>query len=334
MKDYNSIILPPINGPQQEPPVSNQKPTVLLPLPTSNSSLWDYKVNNGKPAPHYIHNQDEVKAESLKRLRSVSNLGSESSFSSGYYNNYNNNYNNTYSRNIHSPLPVTLNSFSNDKMLDAHPVLPPLVSKPSPLSSPSSQGRTSSLPSNSTTPLSRNHSLNDFKVTSQDSRVTKPRKKKQCPECRLFFSNLSTHKSTHLPTTNRPFQCRVCSRGFSRSNDLFRHEKRHWKELGNGTEDAYKCPFSVALLREQRIAQGLPIHDLKDELPCHSSGIFSRCDTYKNHLKALHFEYPPGTKKKFRNGMHGKCKKCGQGFQNVDDWLNNHIETGQCGYKF
>ncbi|ONH64982.1 Transcriptional regulator STP4 [Cyberlindnera fabianii] len=39
----------------------------------------------------------------------------------------------------------------------------------------------------------------------------------------------------------------VCGRGFSRSNDLFRHNKRHWRETGL-EQGAYKCPFNTVLL--------------------------------------------------------------------------------------
>lgn len=66
------------------------------------------------------------------------------------------------------------------------------------------------------------------------------------------------------------------------------------------------------------------------EPACHQTGGFSRCDTYKNHLKAMHFEYPPGTKKRDRSGMHGKCRGCGETFDNADEWIVQHIETGAC----
>lgn len=66
------------------------------------------------------------------------------------------------------------------------------------------------------------------------------------------------------------------------------------------------------------------------EPSCHQNGGFSRCDTYKNHLKAMHFEYPPGTKKSQRNGVAGKCKACGEPFNSSDQWISEHVEPSQC----
>lgn len=142
----------------------------------------------------------------------------------------------------------------------------------------------------------------------------KPRKKRQCPECHLYFSNLATHKSTHLKPTSRPHVCKLCHRGFARPNDLFRHFKCHWKEMGTDNGQ-FRCPFKDG-----------PHGDHC----CHSLGIFSRCDTYKNHLKAIHFQYPSGTKKNQRNLVPGSCRLCQAQFRNVDEWINTHIDTHQC----
>lgn len=177
-----------------------------------------------------------------------------------------------------------------------------------------------------------------------------PRKKKQCPICGLFFSNLSTHKSTHLSPETRPFKCEVCSRGFARSNDLIRHKKLHWKDdLNQESMDfveklkclhqlkgTYKCPFNSNLIDLDLELKGSGKSNA--ELPfetsnCHSTGVFSRCDTFKNHLKALHFEYPPGTKKKDRGKVAGHCKHCGKKFANIDLWLKEHVGK-ECGYNF
>ncbi|KAH3672339.1 hypothetical protein WICMUC_004311 [Wickerhamomyces mucosus] len=155
---------------------------------------------------------------------------------------------------------------------------------------------------------------------------SKPRKKKECPTCHQYFSNLSTHKSIHINPLNRPFLCDICNRGFARSNDLLRHAKCHWRE--NGLEEGtYKCPFSSILNRKYN-------RENSKEAPCHPTGIFSRCDTYKNHLKALHFQYPPGTKKSFRSKSNGNCKKCGKAFNSVQEWLDNHVAKGFCGYEY
>ncbi|CAI5756550.1 unnamed protein product [Candida verbasci] len=153
----------------------------------------------------------------------------------------------------------------------------------------------------------------------------KPRKKRQCPECKLYFSNLATHKSTHLKPTNRPHICKYCQRGFARPNDLFRHVKCHWKEIG--IDNQFRCPFKN--IQQHDGARNIPIGP---DHCCHNTGIFSRCDTFKNHLKAIHFQYPNGTKKDQRTKVSGKCRICQADFQNVDDWMHNHIEKNLCPY--
>lgn len=144
----------------------------------------------------------------------------------------------------------------------------------------------------------------------------KPRKKRQCPECHLYFSNLATHRSTHLKPTLRPHVCKLCQRGFARPNDLFRHFKRHWKEIG-ADNGQFRCPFK---------------NGPHGDHCCHTLGIFSRCDTYKNHLKAIHFQYPGGTRKSQRNQVPGTCRLCQAQFRNVDEWIATHIDTHQCPY--
>ncbi|KAI3404720.2 STP4 [Candida oxycetoniae] len=150
-------------------------------------------------------------------------------------------------------------------------------------------------------------------LSPESKKNWKPRKKRQCSECKLYFSNLATHKSTHLKPTNRPHICEYCQRGFARPNDLFRHTKCHWKEIGSD-KGQFKCPF-----KSQSNSQC-----------CHNTGIFSRCDTFKNHLKAIHFQYPNGTKKEQRSKVKGKCRLCQQEFENVDDWIKNHINSKSC----
>lgn len=160
---------------------------------------------------------------------------------------------------------------------------------------------------------------------TQTKKNWKPRKKRQCPECKLYFSNLATHKSTHLKPNNRPHICKYCERGFARPNDLFRHVKCHWKEIGSD-KGQFKCPFKNIQTGDEQPHQQGPDHC------CHNTGIFSRCDTFKNHLKAIHFQYPNGTKKEQRNQVSGKCRMCQTEFKNVDDWMHNHIETDLCPY--
>lgn len=240
---------------------------------------------------------------------------------------------------------------------------------------------TNSIPSlstllNSTTPSSvtspdvsgaENHS--DIIVIPKRARKgskSKISKRKECPICHNYYANLNTHKSTHLNPENRPHKCSKCNRGFSRSNDLIRHKKRHWKDKFVSTErivneptdnenfikrqislkneqlvslyqieGAYKCPFNSTLIKLDT-----DLHPERSNRPipsgsynCHQTGVFSRCDTYKNHLKALHFEYPPKTRKEDRAIVPGRCKHCGKAFQNVDIWLNEHVNK-ECGYSY
>ncbi|KAJ8100713.1 hypothetical protein POJ06DRAFT_253501 [Lipomyces tetrasporus] len=131
-------------------------------------------------------------------------------------------------------------------------------------------------------------------------------RKQQCHECNGWYSNLAAHCATHLSYASRPHSCTICGRGFSRPNDLLRHQKSHQGDA------PFCCPFHAADPR------------------CHPSGGFSRCDTYKNHLKAMHFDYPVGTKKKERQGAGGKCKACLMEFENADEWVSAHVESGQC----
>lgn len=200
-------------------------------------------------------------------------------------------------------------------------------------------------------------------ISATTNKLTKPRKKKQCPICFNFYANLSTHKSTHLTPEDRPHRCPICQRGFARNNDLIRHKKRHWKdeimskvknEHGDDEENSkseplshyeqlkslhqikgtFKCPFNSTLIQLDMEMYPYKSKPLNFETSsCHQTGVFSRCDTYKNHLKALHFEYPPGTKKKDRNVMPGRCKHCGLKFQNVDTWINDHVGK-VCGYTY
>ena len=213
----------------------------------------------------------------------------------------------------------------------------------------------------------------ELRSPTASAKVSKPRRKKECPICHNMYANLSTHKSTHLTPENRPHRCPVCERGFARNNDLIRHKKRHWRD-GAGEDAAasvpaeaptdssvsppaggdtlsqaapaaslkslhqikgtFKCPYNAALIRLDMEVYPHKAHPLPFETSaCHQTGVFSRCDTYKNHLKALHFEYPPGTKKKDRGIVPGRCKHCGDKFENVDIWLNKHVGKA-CGYSY
>ncbi|PRT56610.1 Transcriptional regulator STP4 [Wickerhamiella sorbophila] len=144
------------------------------------------------------------------------------------------------------------------------------------------------------------------------------RPRRKCDICNGYFGNLSTHKSVHISKDFRSHICFVCGRKFSRTTDLSRHEQLH-----RGA--AYKCPLYCE--------KPLPadVQSVLNILPsCHQNGCFTRGDTYKNHLKSMHFEYPSGTRKADRRASRGNCQACGQMFDNADIWMSSHIETGIC----
>ncbi|QLG72843.1 hypothetical protein HG535_0D05520 [Zygotorulaspora mrakii] len=106
------------------------------------------------------------------------------------------------------------------------------------------------------------------------------------------------------------YVCHYCDAKFRIRGYLTRHIKKH------AIRKAYHCPFYNS--------------DAPPESRCHNSGGFSRRDTYKTHLKARHFIYPKGVKPQDRNKSSGHCSQCGQYFENTDQWVEQHIETGEC----
>ena len=116
-------------------------------------------------------------------------------------------------------------------------------------------------------------------------------------------------KSTILETGG-PFVCHYCDASFRMRGYLTRHIKKH------AIEKAYKCPFFKK--------------DAPPELRCHNSGGFSRRDTYKTHLKSRHLLYPKGVRPQDRNKSSGHCGQCGEFFANIENWVEQHIESGDC----
>lgn len=125
-------------------------------------------------------------------------------------------------------------------------------------------------------------------------------------------SNSTTGKSDGADGTDDEglFVCHYCDARFKIRGYLTRHIKKH------AIQKAYHCPFFVG--------------DAPPELRCHNSGGFSRRDTYKTHLRTRHFIYPKGIKPSERNKSAGNCGQCGQGFENTDKWVEQHIESGEC----
>ncbi|ODQ63397.1 hypothetical protein NADFUDRAFT_48255 [Nadsonia fulvescens var. elongata DSM 6958] len=131
---------------------------------------------------------------------------------------------------------------------------------------------------------------------------------------------------SHDHSGTKPHVCQDCQKGFLRLNDLIRHERSH-KEVAQ-----YYCPFYYdAYPNETNLTSAATDSVAKRQFcKCHQTGGFSRCDTFKNHLKSIHFVYPLGTKKKDRAGQSGVCKACDMKFENVNAWLVKHVENNQC----
>lgn len=123
-------------------------------------------------------------------------------------------------------------------------------------------------------------------------------------------TNTALQEKSSMLETGGPFVCHYCDASFRMRGYLTRHIKKH------AIEKAYKCPFFSK--------------DAPPELRCHNSGGFSRRDTYKTHLKARHLLYPKGVRPQDRNKSSGHCAQCGEFSQNIENWVEQHIESGDC----
>lgn len=124
------------------------------------------------------------------------------------------------------------------------------------------------------------------------------------------------------------FECPHCNSHFKVKGYLTRHLKKH------SSSKAFHCPFYQDSSPPPPPPEG-ESHRSSSSAPqagtkCHPTGGFSRRDTFKTHLKALHFIYPPGTKSTERSHLSGRCAGCFQFFENNTQWLVQHIETGLC----
>ena len=319
-------------------------------------------ISGAMPGPGVLHMQPQVQAQTQSRNDSISSSPSVSSFvpsrndsnvsSLLEHGNYNTN-----------SIPSLSTMLHGGNGLGGRPasrVTSPELSA----AETSSDSLVSLMPQQGQLLHGTKQRSSSMSSTGSKSKVSK---RKECPMCHKYFANLNTHKSTHLTPENRPHKCPTCHRGFSRSNDLIRHKKRHWKDKFASTdkivsqptdnesfikrqislkneqlmslyqiEGAYKCPYNSALIKlDGEMHPNEPVYGAlpPDTYNCHPTGVFSRCDTFKNHLKALHFEYPPKTKKEDRHVVPGRCKHCHMEFRNVDAWLNDHVGK-TCGYKY
>ncbi|CAX42961.1 proteolytically activated transcription factor, putative [Candida dubliniensis CD36] len=116
--------------------------------------------------------------------------------------------------------------------------------------------------------------------------------------------------TTKNGTIENRFDCPSCDASFKVKGYLTRHLKKH------STNKAFECPFF----------DNHGVYGSK----CHPTGGFSRRDTFKVHLRALHFIYPAGVKANQRSSFSGRCAGCFQFFDSNSEWLENHIEAGKC----
>lgn len=131
----------------------------------------------------------------------------------------------------------------------------------------------------------------------------------------------SAEKKRCDDASDAKYKCHFCTAKFKVKGYLTRHLKKH------NLAKAFVCPFYQELSnRECNPSKKNVISGTK----CHPTGGFSRRDTYKTHLKALHFIYPPGTKSSERNSIGGNCAGCFLYFENNLRWLEDHIEKGAC----
>lgn len=150
-------------------------------------------------------------------------------------------------------------------------------------------------------------------IHSPRSSIVKLDKDQENPKKRKSSSLIPITKKMKEDSETLKFECSFCSARFRVKSYLTRHLKKHQ------TFKAFKCPF----YHENPDANG-------KGTKCHPTGGFSRRDTYKTHLKALHFIYPPCTKSTERSMMGGRCAGCFAHFDNNVEWLENHIEKGKC----
>lgn len=115
------------------------------------------------------------------------------------------------------------------------------------------------------------------------------------------------------------FVCPHCDAAFRVRSYLTRHLRKHTNA------NAFVCPFFQDEEGEEDFACSGKV-----SAKCHPTGGFSRKDTFKTHLKALHFIYPPRTRSKERPTLGGRCAGCFEYFDTNSIWFKEHIEPKVC----
>ncbi|AQZ13540.1 STP4 (YDL048C) and STP3 (YLR375W) [Zygosaccharomyces parabailii] len=188
--------------------------------------------------------------------------------------------------------------------------------------------------------------------THKSTHLTPENRPHKCPVCQRGFArnnDLVRHKKRHwkdeiveINAATHGAHGAAASSSSSLSSPESSDDHHHLPHLDERDQlrslhqikGTFKCPFNSSLIQLDMEVYPYKSKPLGFETSnCHQTGVFSRCDTFKNHLKALHFEYPPGTKKRDRSVVPGRCKHCGLRFPNVDVWLNEHVGKA-CGYAY
>ncbi|GAV52319.1 hypothetical protein ZYGR_0AG03100 [Zygosaccharomyces rouxii] len=183
--------------------------------------------------------------------------------------------------------------------------------------------------------------------THRSTHLTPENRPHKCPICQRGFArnnDLIRHKKRHwkdeiveISSHSNSSSLTSSDSSDSLENSTIPHhhlDERDQLRSLHQIKGTFKCPFNSSLIQLDMEIYPYKSKPLGFETSnYHQTGVFSRCDTFKNHLKALHFEYPPGTKKRDRSVVPGRCKHCGLRFSNVDLWLNEHIGK-TCGYTY
>ena len=166
--------------------------------------------------------------------------------------------------------------------------------------------------------------LDEFKIHPQptikqqlspaDSNESLPKDSSITPAS-ISDSPLHSETESTVANANQLFKCPDCDAEFRVRGYLTRHMKKH------STKKAYTCPFHD---------KSIYVDENNITHKCHSSGGFSRRDTYKTHLKLRHFNYEKPIKSAERSKVPGQCAMCGEHFSSAEIWCEIHVEGGEC----
>ena len=168
----------------------------------------------------------------------------------------------------------------------------------------------------------KKHSNNSIPSSSSATEFESP-----SPNSSIISNKNKTKNKDKDKNKDKIYTCSICNTTFKVKGYLTRHLKKHAKSK------PFHCPYfdsSIEYIENNNnTEQKIPDDNLK--IPrCHPTGGFSRRDTFKTHLKALHFVYPTGTKSNDRIDKHGRCAACFKEFSSNKDWLENHVMTNEC----